>query len=280
MKRIKMRKSLLVIVLFLFVLNYTGYAVYPDFSTIVFSNITQKQGLSHNIVDCIFKDSDGFLWFGTRNGLCRYNGYDIKTFYSSSNSNSISGDRILSINEDKNGFIWIGTYANGLNKYNKTTEEFTHYGTEKSIGERINRIKTFKDGTLWICSSNGLAKYLPESDSFMVYFNDKNNPKSINSNIIYDITETRNGKIYVATETNAIQEFNPLTDEFVNIFYKRSPELNSNYRKRIVEDNSGVLWILQMFTDWFLMIRILNSRKYILRAKTNLRQMFYQAIWL
>lgn len=232
---------------FLILFLVSGYlnltcGAYPDYSTLFFSNITQKQGLSHDIVDCIFKDSDGFIWFGTRNGLCRFDGYDLKIFRTSHSKNSISGDRILCINEDKSGNIWIGTYASGLNKFDKSTEGFTHYGVQKSINERVNRIKVLKDGTLWVCTSYGLAQYLPDADSFRLY-NNSNNPGSLNSNTVHDITETRDGKIYVATENSAIQLFNRNTGEFTSVEYKRSAELNSNYRKRILEDNNGILWI-------------------------------------
>ena len=60
-----------------------GAGVFPDPASFRFSKITQKEGLSHNNVECIIKDSDGFIWFGTRNGLCRFDGFEIKTYYSS-----------------------------------------------------------------------------------------------------------------------------------------------------------------------------------------------------
>src|SRR5690606_35897651 len=99
------------------------------------------QGLPDNNVEVIFKDSDGFIWFGTRNGLCRFDGYTFTVFKKHEGGNSISGNRILDIAEDDEGFLWIGTYKNGLNKLNKYTGQFTHYGREHGIGERINRIK-------------------------------------------------------------------------------------------------------------------------------------------
>jgi ligand-binding sensor domain-containing protein/DNA-binding CsgD family transcriptional regulator len=215
-------------------------ALYPDYK---FQKITQNNGLSHNNIECIFKDSDGFMWFGTRNGLCRYDGYEIKVFRSSDGENSLSGDRILALEEDRQGNLWIGTYGNGLNKYNKKTGQFNHYGDKKFLSTRINRIKVFRDGSLWICSNYGLAEYVPEQDSFRIYLSRADDPHSLNSSYINDIIETAKGDVYVATEADAIQKFDRGTGIFTSIPYRRDPGLNNNYRKRIVEDRQGMLWI-------------------------------------
>ncbi len=218
-------------------------SLYPDYRSIYFSKIKQSDGLSHNNVECIFKDSDGFVWFGTRNGLCRYDGYKIKIYRSTYGINSISGDRILSINEDINGNLWIGTYGNGLNKFDKIRESFTYYLNNDESGYRINKIAVFKNGDVWVCTNNGLAKYISESDNFKVFRTDNQYPNSLKSNNIYDIIETSLGEIYVATESHFIQKYNPENHEFIEIRYKRAPGLNKNYRKRIIEDMEGVLWI-------------------------------------
>ncbi|MBN2485438.1 MAG: hypothetical protein JXB34_05665 [Bacteroidales bacterium] len=218
-------------------------AIYPKAETMFFSSLTQKQGLPHNNIECIFKDSDGFMWFGTRYGLCRYDGYDFTVFRSSADTNSISGDRILSIAEDNAGNIWVGTYRNGLNKYNKKTGMFKRYGFDYSISDRINRIKVLSDGSVWICSSYGLACYVPGTDNFKVYRAKSGNPLTLSSNYIYDIIETSNGAIYVASESPEIHRFDKISEEFTAVSYQRFPDLKSNYRKRIVEDGNGVLWI-------------------------------------
>jgi ligand-binding sensor domain-containing protein/DNA-binding CsgD family transcriptional regulator len=213
------------------------------YSALKFQKITQKNELSHNNIECIFKDSDGFMWFGTRNGLCRYDGYEIKVYRSSDGGNSLSGDRILALEEDRQGNLWIGTYGNGLNKYNKKTGQFTHYGDKKFLSTRINRIKILRDGSLWICSNYGLAMYVPEQDSFNVYLSRTGDPQSLNSSYMNDIVETAKGEVYVATEADAIQRLDRRTGIFTSIPYRRDPGLSNNYRKRIVEDRQGVLWI-------------------------------------
>lgn len=233
----------LTIVLLLFIQHTLSGADYSDLTSLKFSVINQKSGLASNNVECIIKDTDGFIWFGTRNGLCRFDGYEIKTYTSSDHQNSLSGNRILCIAEDTDQQLWIGTYNNGLNKFDKTTETFQKYGIESSIGDRINNIKILSDGSVWICSNQGLAQYLKSTNSFKIFNTDPNHPKSIPSKDIYDLFECTNGDLYLTCESNLIFRFDRKNESFTPISYQRSDELKSNYNKQIAEDENGLLWI-------------------------------------
>ena len=84
---------------------------------IQFTHYTSEDGLSLNVVTEILQDSRGFLWFGTYNGLNRYDGYNFKIFLPESlNPQSISNHSIWSLYEDSKGYLWIGT-LDGLNRY-------------------------------------------------------------------------------------------------------------------------------------------------------------------
>ncbi|MDP4196355.1 MAG: two-component regulator propeller domain-containing protein [Bacteroidota bacterium] len=84
-----------------------------------------EQGLSNNSVTAIFQDSHGFMWFGTYDGLNRYDGYKFKMFRNHlNNSASLSSNRITSICEDDGGNIWVGTY-NGAEIYSNYTSLFS-----------------------------------------------------------------------------------------------------------------------------------------------------------
>ena len=205
--------------------------------------ISREDGLGHNQVECIFQDSDGFIWFGTRNGLSRYDGFEIVNFRHSNAPGAISGNRILSINEDSDGYLWVGTFQSGINRLNRKTGTFEQFIHLPGPGKRINRITVTGDGSIWLCTDNGLAKYRPGSNDFMVYLEDPQNPSSLNSNQVSDIIQASSGVYYVATWNQAIQSFDPETGRFTDIYYERSPELMIEYRKRIVEDRQGMLWI-------------------------------------
>src|SRR5687767_6440807 len=93
-----------------------------------FEHISIEQGLSQSSVRVIFQDSRGFLWFGTEDGLNRYDGYTFKTFKPEpSNSNSLSDGWITDIVEDQNGYLWIGTRLGGLNRYDPFNGQFIQY---------------------------------------------------------------------------------------------------------------------------------------------------------
>jgi ligand-binding sensor domain-containing protein len=91
-----------------------------------FSHLDINNGLSHNDVTSIFKDSKGFMWFGTLSGLNRYDGYDFKIFkHSASDTTSLDDDYIVSISEGPDNKLWIET-RNGFNIYDPATEKFAH----------------------------------------------------------------------------------------------------------------------------------------------------------
>src|SRR5829696_8111255 len=93
-----------------------------------FEHISIEQGLSQSSVRVIFQDSRGFLWFGTEDGLNRYDGYTFKIYKPDPDvPNSLSDRWITSIVEDKNGYLWIGTRLGGLNRYDPRTEQFAHF---------------------------------------------------------------------------------------------------------------------------------------------------------
>ena len=90
-----------------------------------FDHISIEQGLSQSSVRVIFQDSRGFMWFGTEDGLNRYDGYNFKTFKPDPDVPASLSDRyITAILEDHEGYIWIGTRLGGLNRYDPRTERY------------------------------------------------------------------------------------------------------------------------------------------------------------
>jgi len=90
-----------------------------------FSHYRVSDGLSQSQILCIFQDSEGYIWFGTQNGLNKFDGYSFEQFFSApADTNTISSNWIFDISEDRNGILWIGTKG-GLNKYDKLTGRFS-----------------------------------------------------------------------------------------------------------------------------------------------------------
>ena len=111
-----------------FVFFAIGIAGNAQKHRISFEHLTSIEGLSQSNVLCIMQDSRGYMWFGTQDGLNKYDGYEVKVYRKDpSNRNSLSNDYIKAITEDKYGNLWISTWCSGINKFDRKTERFTHF---------------------------------------------------------------------------------------------------------------------------------------------------------
>ena len=111
---------------------------------IKFDHISLEQGLSQNSVFCIIQDQKGFMWFGTEDGLNRYDGYEFEIHKNDLlNHASISDSYILSIHEDRAGIIWIGTDGGGLNKFDKNKKKFVRYISKPNHKNGLSNNRVF-----------------------------------------------------------------------------------------------------------------------------------------
>ena len=116
-----------------------------------FSRLDISNGLSHNQVNCIFKDSKGFMWFGTLSGLSRYDGYQFKVFkHTDNDTSSLNDDYIINIGQGPNNKLWVQSRT-GFNIYDPYTEKFSHdiSGYLKSVSipdANITGIKQDREG--------------------------------------------------------------------------------------------------------------------------------------
>jgi PAS domain S-box-containing protein len=139
---------------------------------------TRENGLSNSTVSCIIKDKLGFIWFGTWNGLNRFDGYEMTVFQpDAKDSSSISNSNINSFYEDNEGLLWIGT-DNGLNSYDQATGKFKRYyfhgnNPDDQRNNQINRITQDAKGILWVgCQEDGLISLDKSTGVSKQYIND------------------------------------------------------------------------------------------------------------
>ena len=151
--------------------------------------------MAHNGVTSIYEDSRGFIWFGTYEGINKYDGYELITFKNTINEHLISSNRVRSLAEDKNGNLWIGT-DEGVSIYDYTVEKFDdllsdkliHLGFDKAI---IRDILIQQDENIIICISqrHGLFVFDQENKKFI-------------GNYVIQNSENQNIDVYLGLESD------------------------------------------------------------------------------
>jgi len=176
-----------------------------------FSHLDISDGLSHNQVNCIYKDSKGFMWFGTMSGLNRYDGYTFKVFkHDDNDTNSINDDYIESISDGPENKLWVLT-RHGLSIYDPATEQFNNNisAVLKSLklpDTAINRIKKDSRGNFWFLYGNsGTYKYDPIVKQTYHYSHSATSLPSLFSNNVTDLNEDAKGNIWFLYNTGNME---------------------------------------------------------------------------
>jgi len=141
-----------------------------------FSSITTEEGLSNNVVFDIHQDVDGYIWMATNNGLNRFDGYTVKSFFhSKKDSTSISSNTVRCIIEDEQGRLWFGTKA-GINLYHKDTQSFESPSLKGDFSLADKEIMSLhKDdlGRLWMKASDDIVVFNTETLNATSVYNTK-----------------------------------------------------------------------------------------------------------
>lgn len=250
-------KNFLLILLFIVLLS----SIRGQFSNVRFDRLSVKQGLSQSTVTSIVRDSLGFMWFGTYEGLNRYDGYDFKVYkVEDKPSNGLSDNFISCLLIDSKGILWVGT-ANGLNVYDQKKDKFSFYKHDKNnnnslSGSYISSIYEDKKGTIWIGTfDSGLNRFNEKDSSFTRFVKDENNPNTISDNLIESIYEDKKGNLWIGTRGGGLNKFDRDNNKFVHYKHneKNSNSISGNSVTRIIEDNKGnlILAIWEKGIDFF-----------------------------
>lgn len=218
--------------------------------TIRFDRLTIDEGLSQSTVFAIWQDQYGFMWFGTQDGLNKYDGYTFTVYKNNPEDPATIADNFVrAIYEDQNGTLWIGTNG-GLNKFDRAEQIFTRYQhspeDSHSLSDNIVRdIYEDQKGILWIGTNGGLNKFDQASDTFTRYRHDPGNPASLGHDTVRDIYEDAKGMLWLGTEGGGLDKFDPTTATFSH--YRHNPDdpnsLSHNDISAIYGDQMGLLWI-------------------------------------
>ena len=237
--------------LLFFVLMCCAIGAHGQKNNISFNHLTVENGLSQSSVLSITQDSMGFMWFGTKDGLNKFNtqNFEIYKYHRKDKSSLTSSQNINALLTDRKGNLWVGTQK-GLNLYLPKTNSFKRFQYNKdkknSLSNNVIRcIYEDRQGNLWVGTDSGLNKLIGK-DRFERYFTKNDQGKAAVHHLIKAIHQDHNNVLWVGT-VQGLVSMTPENGKYRYQSYvheaKRPESLGDNDIASILEDPKHNLWI-------------------------------------
>lgn len=183
-----------------------------------------SNGLSQNTVRCILKDRRGFMWFGTEDGLNRYDGYKFVIYkHTPKDSTGLLANGVNALFEDSGGNLWVGTNGGGLSLYNRDKDTFEHFleGPEPTAisNNGVTCIAEDSKGRLWVGTYWGLSVFDPVTKTFQRYYNSPDYEFSLSGNSITSLAIDGDDHVWIGTREHGLNLFNPIDSKFTRFQY-------------------------------------------------------------
>jgi signal transduction histidine kinase/ligand-binding sensor domain-containing protein/DNA-binding response OmpR family regulator len=205
--------------------------------------------LSQNTITSIQQDSYGFMYFGTRYGLNKYDGRVTKVFQNTPNDSTTLGDNYIGgIERDRNGNFWMPCDAAGISFMDYTSGEITQIKHDpknlNSLSSNfVSSLYNDHNGDVWIGTEDaGICKYDINQKKFQRYRSNVDDPFSLASNIVTDLIEDNNGNIWIATWGKGLDLFDPNTKRFIHYTSKANQSLKSDI-VRVLHNGKNNIWV-------------------------------------
>jgi diguanylate cyclase (GGDEF)-like protein len=213
-----------------------------------FERVSLEQGLSQSTVLTMFQDSRGFMWFGTEDGLNRYDGLAFKSYkYDPSDHASLPANMVWAIAEDAAGDLWIATEGGGLARWERAHDRFARVPVTATPGQyaRVRTLLFAPDGALWIGSKDaGLVRFEPGTGAFKTYRNDPADATSLSHDGVFALASDGSDRLWVGTD-GGLNRLNPATGRFER--YRHDParpdSLGDDRVRALVVDREHRLWV-------------------------------------
>ena len=192
-----------------------------------FGHIQEAQGLSSNIINCILKDREGYLWIGTYGGLHRFDGSHFTVLKTDrQRPNSLGNNIVHALCQDRDGNLWLST-DDGISQYNKRTGQFRNIRSAdgKVLGQCMS-IVCDRAGRIWFCSfQQGLFSYNRQTNQFRYFTHNPGNPSSLSSNDIGKnglLEDPRQNGLWIATDEDGLNYLDMVSGQLLN--HANNPE--------------------------------------------------------
>ena len=200
-----------------------------------FLHLNSSNGLPSTEVEAIVEGKNGYIWIGTRNGLCRYDGYTMEVYYHDDKDNhSIGHNYIHNLLADSEGNVWIGTES-GISRYRPASNDFVNYPNSRAYARSM---AVNHSGQIY-AGENGLYRYDPKNDKFVAI-------PTPNYGRIRSLAVDREDNLYVAT-SNSIYRYEKQLKHIYNVMgLKSGPDFVRNLNEAIIPimvDSRNRLWI-------------------------------------
>jgi signal transduction histidine kinase/ligand-binding sensor domain-containing protein/DNA-binding response OmpR family regulator len=237
--------------LLLILLNTLPYAVPAQSQHLKFTRIGPEAGLSQSNVTSILQDSRGFMWFGTPDGLNRYDGYKFTIYRNDpKDSTSLTDNHIKNLFEDSQGYIWIATTEGGLNRLDRGKDRFGHYRHDShdpgSISDNsINCISQDSEGYLWIGTRFGGLNRMDRKSGRFTRYNYRPDSNSLSDSTVTVVMENSRRRLWIGTENGGLNLLDRKTGRFIRFQHSDTDDrsLANNSITCLYEDRWHRLWI-------------------------------------
>ena len=218
--------------------------------TLKFEHLSLDQGLSQVTVNTIIQDHRGFIWFATRDGLNRFDGYHFRIYrHNPFDSTSISNNRVNVLCEDHQGYLWVGT-DEGLNRYDRDGDTFLSFKHDvhspNSISDnRITALVEDQMGNLWIGTAKGVDQLNKNRNLFRYPGFKETRETEGNVRSVSALYEDSRGRIWLGTQQNGLYILDPQGEVFSLFQHKNLPStfFVNNKINTLSGESSGNLWI-------------------------------------
>jgi diguanylate cyclase (GGDEF)-like protein len=213
-----------------------------------FNNLTTHAGLSAEHVNAVVQDAHGYIWFGTQDGLNRFDGHEIVVFENDPDDpSSLSNNFVWALYLDANSDLWVATNK-GVNKYDAEIEGFDR-NPLKLPADMMPRVRTMvQDGTgiYWLGTvDQGLYAVDVEAAQIRHYSGHSDVLRGLPHDHVIAVSEDSKGRLWVGTDGGGLARYDHATDGFV--VYQHDPDAKSTISndevRSIFEDRSGNIWI-------------------------------------
>ncbi len=238
----------------------------------VIKQLRIEDGLSQSTIFASLQDSKGYMWFATRSGLNRYDGYKFNVYFNDpKDPTSLSDDGTNSLYEDKNGNLWIGTIYGNINRFDRRTETFVYKNVSELIDllpdqaddfyeyplsfsrnqkTTITSIAEDKDGKLWIGTWGNGILVIDKNFKKYNHFYSGSNTSGLKSNRIMDLLFDRDDRLWVATFGGGLTRLTKSDTNSKDVFSFETLmqenddfSLSDNKLLNLFQDSNDNIWI-------------------------------------